>query len=296
MIFSTIVLSIVGSISIEKILSKKFKRVDYEREVTLSKKAFRISSILGLLLVLIVIYSIIPGLPFSGMLLNSSEKVYIIKLFGDTSAFGNGLMLIITAILVLCSFVYGRISGNIRHKNDYTHVLTQSFENTGYILVILFFASIMLGLFEWSNIPKVISTNIVDMVGSLSFNGVFLVLIVFLSIIVISIFIPSTITKWNLIAPVYVPLLMRANISPQFTQTIYMMADAAGKLLSPIYIYLIILIGFLYKQDQKVNTSIFDTMRIMMPVILILIATCLIITVGWYVLGVPIGIGANITL
>lgn len=296
MIFSTITLSIVGSISIEKILSKKFRRVDYEREVNISKKAFRITSILALLCILFIVYSIIPGLPFSGVLLNSNENVYIAKLFGDNSAFGNGLMLIITGITVLCSYVYGRISGNIRHKNDYTHILTESFDNTGYILVIMFFASIMLGLLEWSNIPKVIATNIVDLIGSLSFNGALLVFLIFLSIMFISILMPTTITKWSIIAPVYVPLLMRANISPTFTQTIFMMADAAGKFLSPIYIYLIILIGFLYKQDQKVNTSIFDTMKLLMPVMLILIATCLIIVVGWYVLGVPVGIGGNITL
>ena len=118
----------------------------------------------------------------------------------------------------------------------------------------------------------------------------------FLFKLIISILMPTTITKWNIVAPVYVPLLMRANISPQFTQTIFMMSDAAGKFFSPIYIYLIILIGFLYKQDQKVNTSIFDTMKLMMPVMLILIATCLIITIGWYVLGVSIGIGSSITL
>lgn len=296
MLFSTIILSVVGSISVEKLLAKKFKRYDYDKEVNFSKKAFRITAIFGSLIILFFIYAVIPGLPLSGLLLNSSEKVYIAQMFADTSALGNGLMLVILGIALFCGFLYGRISGNIRHKNDYIHCLTGSFENTGYILVVLFFASIMLGLLEWSNIPTVITTNLIDLIGGLKFNGVLLVIIVFISILFISILIPTTITKWNLVAPVYIPLLMRANISPNFMQSIFMSADAAGKFLSPIYLYLIILIGFLYKQDQDVNTSIFDTMKLTMPVMLILIATNFIIVVGWYVLGVPIGISGNITL
>jgi aminobenzoyl-glutamate transport protein len=296
MLFSTLILSIVGTISIEKLLSKKFKRYDYDKEVNLSKRAFVITSIIGILITLFFVYAIIPGLPLSGLLLNSSEKVYIAQIFSDTSALGNGLMLVILGISVLCGFIYGRISGNIRHKNDYIHCLTGSFENTGYILVVVFFASIMLGLLEWSNIPTVLTTNIVDLIGGLNFNGVLLVIIVFISILFISILIPTTITKWNLVAPVYVPLLMRANISPNFMQSIFMSADAVGKLFSPIYLYLIIMIGFLYKEDQDVSTSIFDTMKLMMPVILILLATNFIIVVGWYVLGIPIGLSGTITL
>ncbi len=293
---STIVLTIVGTISIEKMLSKKFKRYDYETSVNISKRAFVITNIIALLIISFVVYAVIPGFPMSGMMLNNTETKYIAKIFGETSAFGNGLMLMITGISVLCSFIYGRLSGNIRHRNDYTHLLTHSFENTGYILVLMFFASIMLGIFEWSNIPSVVTVNIVDLIGGLNINGTLLVIIVFLAIVVISILIPSTITKYNLVAPVSVPLLMRANINPAFTQAIFMGADAVGKCFSPIYIYLIIMIGFLYKQDQKVNTSIFDTMKLMMPVILVMSAAVMIIVVGWYVIGLPIGIGASITL
>lgn len=296
MIISSIILTIVGTISIEKFLSKHFSRYDNKAKLNRSRKALFISLSLLLIIFLWGVYSIIPGLPFSGMLLNSNEKVYIAKIFGDSSALGNGFMLLTTGSLMLCSFIYGRISGNIRNSNDYTHALTHSFENTGYILVLMFFASIMIGLFEWSNIPTVITTNIVDFVGSLNFSGSLLVGIVFVAILIISILIPSSIIKWNLVAPVFVPLLMRANITPSFSQSIFMMSDSVGKLFSPIYLYLIIMIGFLYKQDQKVSTSIFDTMKLLFPVIIILAITNLLIIVGWYLIGLPIGIGTSVTM
>ena len=107
---------------------------------------------------------------------------------------------------------------------------------------------------------------------------------------------PSTILKWNILGPIFVPLLMRANITPAFAQTIFSHADAVGKLFSPIYIYLIITIGFLYKSDSNMNTSIFSTMKKMMPVILIISLVSFVIIIGWYLIGLPMGYSSSITM
>ena len=295
-IVSVVLLTISATFLIEKLLVKKFLRYDGVDKYNLSKKALYISLILGFVFLGIVIYSIIPGLPISGILLNDTYKVYIARVFGKESAFGNGFMLIIVGITILCSYIYGRISGNIRNSNDTTNSLTKSFENTGYIFVLLFFSSIMLGLLEWSNIGSVIATNIVDFIGSLNFSGVPLLFVVFISILIISILMPSTLTKWNLIAPIFVPVLMRANITPSFAQTIFAAADASGKLFSPIYIYLIVVIGFLYKHDSTMNTSIFSTMKKMMPTIILLTLIYFVILIGWYLIGLPLGFNTSITM
>ena len=89
---------------------------------------------------------------------------------------------------------------------------------------------------------------------------------------------------------------MRANISPAFTQTLFMAADSVGKLFSPIYIYLIITIGFMYKYEKDTNMSIIGTVKKIMPIILILSVVWIVIIVGWYLTGLPIGINSTITL
>ena len=76
----------------------------------------------------------------------------------------------------------------------------------------------------------------------------------------------------------------------------YKPADSVGKLFSPIYVYLLVAIGFMYKYDKDSNRSIINTMKKIMPSILILSLTWLVIIVGWYLLGIPIGINTNITL
>ena len=296
MIVSTFILSVLGTIIIEKTIAKKYHRKDEKDNLNISKKAMKITFVVFILLLFILIYSVIPGLPLSGVLLDNSQNTYIAKLFGDSSSFNNGLMLILVGILMVCGFIYGTISRNIKSSNDYSKALTKTFENTGYIFVLMFFASIMIGIIDWTNIGTVIAVNLVDFISKLEFTGSILIAIVFISIVVMSVLIPSTITKWNLIAPVLVPVMIRANISPDFTQFLFKAADSVGKCFSPIYIYFIIMIGFLYKYNKEENISIFKTMKKIMPIVLLMFAIWLVIVIGWNLIGAPMGINSTVSM
>ena len=295
LVFSTLILSIFGSIVLEK-FAKNYTRNEEIDNLTVSKKAGRATLISFIVMGVILIYSVIPGLPHSGMLLDKTEPTYIGKLFGSSSPLSQGFMFLIIAILMVCGFIYGKVSRNIKNSDDYSKALTKSFEGTGYVFVLLFFISILYLIIDWTNLSTVISTNIVDFIGRSNLSGLVLVIVSFLSIVIISILMPSTITKWNIIAPIYVPLLMRANISPAFTQTMFQAADSVGKMFSPIYVYLIITIGFMYKYDKDSNKSIIKTMKKIMPITLLLGLIWLVIIVGWYLIGLPIGINSSITL
>lgn len=295
LIVSTIILTIVSTIVLEK-FSKKYSRNEETDNLNTSKKAVKFTFIVFIILAILFIYCIIPGFPKSGLLLDKTQSTYIGKLFSGDSPLNQGFMFLIIGILMVCGFVYGTVSRNIKNSGDYSKALTKTFEGTGYIFVLLFFMSILYEIIDWTNFSTVISTNIIDFIGSTNISGLLLVILAFLSIVFISIFIPGTIEKWSLIAPIYVPLLMRSNISPSFTQTIFLAADSVGKLFSPIYLYLIITIGFMYKYDKNSNASIIGTMKKIMPVILILSLVWLVIIVGWYLIGMPIGINSSITL
>jgi len=52
----------------------------------------------------------------------------------------------------------------------------------------------------------------------------------------------------------------------------------------------------MYKYDKDSNMSIIGTIKKIMPVISILSLVWLVIIIGWYLIGLPIGINSNITL
>lgn len=295
MLISTAIISLLGTVMIENI-GKKYPRNEEIDNLNISKKARNITLVAFIVMVITFAYCIIPGLPFSGMLLKDDEAIYVAKLFAPGAPLKDGLMFIIIGVLMVCGFIYGTVSRNIKNSSDYSNALTVSFKDTGYIFVLLFFMSLLYGIINYTKIDQVIITNIINFIGTSNFNGLILVITSFISILIMTILMPNTLTKWNLIAPVYIPLLMRANITPSFTQSIFLAADSAGKLFSPIYIYLIVTIGFIYKYRKDDTTSIFQTMKRIMPVALVLTLIWFVIVIGWYLTGLPIGINTSVTL
>lgn len=295
LIASVIILTIVGSIVLDT-FGKKFKRVEITDNLNISKKAARSTLFCFIIIMALIAYCIIPGLPMSGLLLNKAEPTYVGKLLSNNSPFTKGFMFIIVGISMICGYIYGKVSRNIKNSKDYSNALSKSFDNIGYVFVLIFFISILYEIIDWTNLATVISTNVVDFIGASKLSGLLLILFSFISIVLISIIVPGSLEKWQVISPIYVPLLMRANISPAFTQTLFLAADSVGKLFSPVYIYLLITIGFIYKYEKDFDASIVKIIKKVMPIILILSVSWLIIVLGWYLIGLPIGINSAITL
>lgn len=294
MVISTFIISFVLS----NLIEKKVAPLYYKRsEVVQSDNKFSYPTLfvfLGLLLILI--YMIIPGLPGSGLLLDLSSVRYIDKLFGSDSPFSNGFICIFSLILCICGLVYGYLRG-IKSSEVYTNGLIDVFNGYGYLFALMFFASLLQGIIDWTNIGVVLSCKMIDLISNMQLSGVFLIIIFFIVVVLMSIFIPSTIDKWIIASPIVVPLLMRSNVTPDFTQFIYQIADSVGKGLTPVYAYFIILIGFMFKfKEDDYPITVSNTLKVTIPIGLIVGLLWILILALWYISGLPIGIGGFSTL
>ena len=293
-VVSTFIISVVLAQLIERRISINFDRV----EVTRSDNKFNLPTfVLFISLLIILLYMIIPGLPFSGVLLDNGSVRYIDKLFGANSPFSNGFIFIFTLIFSLCGLFYGYMNG-IKKLDVYTKGITKSFDGLGYLFVLMFFISQLQGMIEWTNIGTIFGSKMIDFISTLQLSGVFLIVIFFIIIVLMSILIPSTIGKWIIASPVVVPLFMRSNITPDFTQFIFQVADSVGKGLTPVYIYFIIMIGFMekYVSEDEDSITIIGTMKSIIPIVLIIGLLWILIISLWYISGMPIGIGGYSTL
>lgn len=295
-IVAALVITILGTVLIEKTFSKKYKKVE-EKEYIHSPKALATTIGVFAFFMVFVIYAIIPGFPFSGWLLDNSGTTYMAKLFGDNAPFREGILLIFLGIALICGYIYGNISRNIKSSKEYNKAISLTFQNTGFIFAGLFFFSIVINILEWTNISEVLSLRMINSVSQTQMSGVFLIVLVLLLGIIMTILNPSTIHNFTLFAPTLVPLLVRANINPSFALMTFKTADSIGKCFTPFYVFFIVMIGFLYKYDtQDEDITLFGTMKKIMPVTLWLTLAWIIIIVGWNLLGIKIGIGAGSTL
>lgn len=300
MITSTILLTIFGTMFILKFINNKLPKVsnDIEEDLIIDKSALMYSNFTFIIMLILFIYSIIPGLPGSGILLDSSQKTYLEMLLSDSAPFTDSIIVIITIMFMICGYIYGKVSGNIKSSTDYSVGLSKSFDNFGYVFVLMFFAAQMIGILNWTHLGEVLGSMLIEFVSGAEFTGMLLILFLIFMIIIIGIFIPDTLEKWNLSAPIIVPLFMRANIAPAFTQFIFRVADGVSKAITPIFSYFIVLIALLEKYDnnERTQTTIFGTIKLILPTVLALLGIWILIILGWYIIGLPLGISGVTTL
>ena len=162
----------------------------------------------------------------------------------------------------------------------------------------MFFIAQLEGIIEWTNLGVVLSSRMIDFMSNLQLSGAFLIVIFFIIVVIMSILIPSTSGKWIIASPVVVPLFMRSNITPDFTQFIFQIADSVGKGLTPVFAYFIIMIGFMekYVGEDDSSVTIIGTMKLILPIVLIVGLLWIIILALWYISGMPIGINGFSTL
>lgn len=304
MVVSTFIITFIGTLIIERFLMYKFtikeKIEDQEdEELIISKKAKRWSLIVGLIFCLLTIYTLLPiKLPGAGILLANDSTRYMEKLFGTSAPFKQGIVVFITLLFVLCGWVYGKMSKNIKDGHEFSVGLSKNFEYLGYMFVLMFFYCQMISILEWTNIGEIICANLVDWIGSLKFSGIPLISTFFVIVIIVSLLMPNTLEKWEFMSPTIIPLFMRSNITPGFTQFIFKVADGIGKSITPMFAYFIVMLAFLekYNNDKKVQISIFGTIKQILPTVLLMTGLWILIIVLWYIIGIPIGVGVISTL
>ncbi len=293
LIGSFILFIFVGKIIIEKYLIPKLPKQKNEEEIEeleVENKGLKKSNIAFIIMLLLLIYALIPGLPLSGWLLGDGET-YLTKLSGEASPFKESFVFIVSLILVICGTVYGYASKKFKTFDDFTRGFTYSLSGMSLVFVFMFLMSELTAILNYTNLDTFIVSALVNWLSNLEITGLGLILIFFLTVIVISVIIPDTMTKWKFAGPIIVPLLMRANISASFAQFIFVVSDGIGRSISIIFPYAAILFGLIYKYTDSGDYGFIKLYKTLSSLIVLFIIFWIVIIITWYVVGIPIGVG-----
>lgn len=307
MIIATFLIAYFGMIVTEKYVVPKLGRynpsedenIELDRDVSVKEKKGVIISILFTgLLCLIVLYCIIPGLPFSGLFLNLSESTYVAQLFGEGSYFNQGSVLIFAVLLAFSGLVYGIRIKTIKTSKDLMDGANYYLKSFSSLIVMIFFAAQFCLIFKKTNIGVFIVASLTELLNNLQLTGILLIVFCFFIVIICTIFVPTASTKWAILSPVMVPMFMQSSFTPEFAQAVFRAADSSVKGLTPMFTYFVILVGFLqiYNSKRKDVISLTDAMSLMLPYSIVFSILWLLILIGFYIIGIPIGIGTGVML
>lgn len=273
----------------------EFPETEVEEEFSIGKKE-RKGLALALLAftayILIFLYNIIPGLPFSGKLLDNSQTFYIDKLFSYNSFFSTGFVFIVTMGFVILGFFYGIGAKTIKNNKDLCEDLGHSLDGIGQTLVLIFFASILINVFKYTNIGNVIVTFLASIVNDSTWTGIPLIILFYIITIISTLFVPSTLTRWSILSGVTIPVFMKAGMSPEFAQVIFRFGESVAIGITPLFAYFVIYLALLEKYNQsKKPINILKAIKNILPYTALTFALLLTILIVWYIVGLPIGIG-----
>lgn len=303
MLVAIILLSIIITFITEKIVSPRLPKYEFEEleeDVIIGRKELKglIYALgAGLIYLIIFIYNIIPGLPFSGNLLDNTQTFYIDKLFSYDSFFSNGFVFIITILFVIWGLFYGLGAKTIKDNNDMCDHLSHSLDGVGNTLVLIFFASTLINIFKKSEIGTVVISIFANMIETSSFTGIPLIILTFILVMLGTILVPASNTKYAIMSGVLIPTFMSAGLSPEFGQIVFRFAECVTTGLTPLLAYYVIYLAFIQKYNQeKKPISLFKTIKYQLPYSLATGGILLVIIILWYLVGLPIGIGGSAVL
>ena len=319
-IAASIILSIVGTIIIEKIIAPKIGKYKKEEEQAKTeqyrllnieeeeqkhieaekygKRGLRFALIVAIIMILLTIYSLIPGLPMSGLLLDMNETIYLNQLFGERSYFQDGFTFIISLFFMLAGIAYGIGSKSIKNDKELIENASRKFHNIGGVFILMFFAAQFIAVFRKTNIGTVITIWLSNLLGHMALSGIPLIVITILLIAIVNLFLTSSASKWMIFSPVVVPMFMQSNISPQFAQIVLRVGDSMTKGFTPLLASFVIYIGYLnvYNLHKNKPYTIGESLKMVRPYFLLISLTWILVVIGWYLIGIPIGPGVLPTI
>ena len=319
-VISTIIISIIGTIIIEKIMvdkighykreedeskTEQYRVINYEEEEQKKlerekneKRGLRHALIVSILLLLLYIYSLIPGLPSSGMLLDSSAKAYVDQIFGDKAYFQQSFTYMVAIYFILTGIAYGIGSRNIKSDKELWNNASDKFKNIGGLILLMFIFSQFIAVYKESNFGMVLNTYLANLLEQLNISGIVLIIVAMLFIAIGNIFYTGAASKWMIFSPIVVPMFMQSNITPEFAQVVMRSSMSMTNGVTPFLASFVIYIGYLnvYNLNKNKPYTLRESLKLVTPYFLLISVAWILLIIGWYLIGAPLGAGALPTL
>ena len=237
---------------------------------------------LALLVVLAVIAALTlpPGAP-----LRNPETGDII---GD-SPFMSSLIVMISAAFLAAGIAYGHAVGTVKSSNDVLGMITKSWASLASLLFLFLLIAQFIAYFDFSNMAQVAAVWLGDILEELDLGDLWLLLGVMVVTVLVDFLIPAKIAKWAILAPIFIPLMLRLGVEPQTVLAAYRLGDSPTNVLTPLMPYFALMVVFAqrYQRDAGIGTVI----ALMIPYTLILTVAWTLFFIAWYLIGIPLGPG-----
>ncbi|MFL0810114.1 MAG: AbgT family transporter [Agarilytica sp.] len=197
---------------------------------------------------------------------------------------------LIFLLFVIPGCVYGFLSGSFNSSSDVIQAMSKAMSGMSYYIVMAFFCALFIDAFAKSNLGVLLAVKGALFLQALSLPSmVTIVGMIFLTAFV-NLFIGSASAKWAMIGPIFVPMLMQLNISPDLTQAAYRLGDSSSNIITPLMPYFPLVV--VYCQRYVKNTGVGTLVALMLPYAVTILVSWTLFLLCYWGMGLPLGIQA----
>lgn len=194
---------------------------------------------------------------------------------------------------LLPGMVYGFLVGTLRTQRDLIQAFYHGVQSIVPVLTIAFFMAQFVNYFAYTRLDRMLAYA----GGSLLVAAelpipVFLVL--FVSLVVFGDFaISGMLSKFGVMAPIFIPMFMMAGMSPELTTAAYRIGDSVVNIITPLNSYLLIILAVLQKYNQRAGLGTLIGLMLPFSVVFFFAWTALLLV--WWIAGWPLGPDSPLT-
>jgi aminobenzoyl-glutamate transport protein len=198
---------------------------------------------------------------------------------------------LIFLLFLIPGTVYGYVAGTVKSHRDIIKGMSKAMGTMGYYLVLAFFASLFTYAFRESNLGALVAVKGARFLAALQLPAAATIVGIIVISTLVNLLIGSASAKWALLGPIFVPMLMRLQLSPELTQAAYRVGDSSTNIITPLMPYFPLAVAFAQRYVKQ--TGIGTLLALMLPYSLsFLVSWTAFLLVYWKALGWPLGLDA----
>ncbi len=273
----------------------------YHKITVNEKRGFLAALIVTAAIVLTYGYWITPktiiDAPGSGILLgeyNPTTTTYITQLL--RSPFISYFIIHVSYLLIVSGSVYGLVSKRFKSVSDIIKSSVVAIADHAEYFVLAFIVSQFIFVLYDSNLSLYFLLKLTDMVKDGSVFTMITILIIITAIA--NLLVPSSATKWSVMAPIIIPIFISASVNPIVAKSAFQIGESITNTLSPVMPYTIFTYTLfdIYAKKTKQHCGNGTYFKLTVPYSIILGIVLTIIILVFILLNIPLGSGTNIYL
>jgi aminobenzoyl-glutamate transport protein len=292
MIMYTIVLSFVGAYTTDKIVEPRLGTYEGPGNVSMDPLTSEEQKGLRYAKYTILVYLAIMALllvPANGILRNPHTGSIM-----ENSPFMKGLVPILMLFFGLPGAAYGIGAGTVKSHRDVVRFMTDGMAAMSSYVVLVFASAQFVAYFSYSKLGTILAVKGAEFLEESGMIGLPMIIAFVLVCAIINLFMSSASAKWVILAPIFVPMLMRVGYSPEFVQLAYRIGDSCTNIITPLMFYYAMMLVFAQKYDK--NAGMGTMVSAMLPYSITFLLSGILLLSFFYATELPIGVGVNLFL